>query len=121
MSYLDIKLRSYVPIILHLIHDDIVAGHPGRADTLIAARKKFFWPTMKIDIFDNVSKLVTTGQSFVTLFWKKSVNSSIKQTFTVTYHPSSNGLVERATRKFFDLLRPIVGRLVMYLGRLGFT
>ncbi len=37
---------------------------------------------------------------------------NIKQTFTVTYHPSSNGLVERANRKILDVLRPIVGRLV---------
>ncbi len=32
---------------------------------------------------------------------------NIKQTFTVTYHPSSNGLVERANRKILDVLRPL--------------
>ncbi len=37
---------------------------------------------------------------------------NIKQTFTVTYHPLSNGLVERANRKILDVLRPIVGRQV---------
>ncbi len=37
---------------------------------------------------------------------------NIKQTFTVTYHPSSNGVVERANRKILDVLLPIVGRLV---------
>ncbi len=51
-----------VPTILHLIHDDILAGHPGRERTLIAARKKFSWPTMKIDITDHVSKCVQCAQ-----------------------------------------------------------
>ncbi len=37
---------------------------------------------------------------------------NIKQTFTVIYHLSSNGLVERANRKILEVLRPIVGRLV---------
>ncbi len=54
--------ESYVPTILHLIHNDILAGHPGRERTLIAARKKFFWPTMKIDITDHVSKCVQCAQ-----------------------------------------------------------
>ncbi len=47
---------------MHLIHDDILAGHPGKERTLIAARKKFFWPTMKIDINDHVSKCVQCAQ-----------------------------------------------------------
>ncbi len=32
----------------------------------------------------------------------------IKQTFTVAYHPASNGLVERSNRKILEILRPIV-------------
>ncbi len=36
---------------------------------------------------------------------------NIKQTFTVTYHPASNGLVERANRKILDALRPVVNSL----------
>ncbi len=54
--------ESYVPTILHLIHDDTLAGHPGRERTLIAARKKFFWSTMKVDINDHVSKCVQCAQ-----------------------------------------------------------
>lgn len=33
----------------------------------------------------------------------------IQQTFTVTYHPASNGLVERTNRKNFEILRHEVG------------
>ncbi len=32
----------------------------------------------------------------------------IRQTFTVAYHPASNGLVERSNRKILEILRPIV-------------
>ncbi len=35
---------------------------------------------------------------------------NIKQTFTVTYHPASNGLVERANRKVLDASRPVAHR-----------
>ncbi len=36
----------------------------------------------------------------------------VKQCFTVTYHSSSNGLVERAKRKILEVLRPVVGELL---------
>ncbi len=36
---------------------------------------------------------------------------NIKQTFTVAYHPSSNGLVERANRKILEALRHVVTSL----------
>ena len=36
---------------------------------------------------------------------------NIKSAYTVAYHPSSNGLVERANRKIQDALRPIVNSL----------
>ncbi len=32
----------------------------------------------------------------------------IRQTFTMAYHPASNGLVERSNRKILEILRPIV-------------
>ncbi len=35
----------------------------------------------------------------------------IKKSFTVSYYPASNGLVERANRKILDLLRPVVSGL----------
>ncbi len=36
----------------------------------------------------------------------------VKHCFTVSYHPASNGLVERANRKIFEVLRPFVGELL---------
>ncbi len=36
----------------------------------------------------------------------------ITQTFTVAYHPSSNGLVERTNHKILETLRPIVGKFI---------
>ena len=194
--------ESYVSTILHLLHDDVIAGHPGRERTLIAARKKFYWTTMKADIDTHITKCVkcaehkgtvpkpapilqypppegpwdvvaidllqlpashqgsryllvcvdhfsrmvvlaplpnkTAGAVAHALISKLfcpyttprvllSDNGAefrnalleeicrqfnIKQTFTVTYHPSSNGLVERANRKILDVLRPVVGRLL---------
>ena len=194
--------ESYVPTILHLLHDDAIAGHPGRERTLIAARKKYYWLTMKVDIDNHINKCEKCAQNkgtvpkpapilqypppegpwdviaidllqlpasyqgsryllvcvdhfsrFVVLAPLANKTSeavahalishvfcpystprvllsdngsefrnslleeickqfNIKQTFTVTYHPSSNGLVERANRKILEVLRPIVCRLV---------
>ncbi len=36
----------------------------------------------------------------------------ITQTFTVAYHPASNGLVERNNRKILETLRSIVGKFI---------
>ncbi len=36
---------------------------------------------------------------------------NIKHTYTVAYHPSLNGLVERANRKILEVLRPVVNSL----------
>ncbi len=36
---------------------------------------------------------------------------NIKQTFTVPYHPASNGLVEGANRKILEALRPVLNSL----------
>ncbi len=38
--------ESHVPTILHLVRDDVLADHPGRERTLIAARKKYYWTSI---------------------------------------------------------------------------
>ena len=191
----------FVPVILRLVHDMPSAGHPGRDRTLQAARKAYYWPTMRIDIENYVSKCVSCAQhkgtanrpapileyplperpwdivsmdllqlpksqygsqyllvcvdhfsrfTVLSPLKDKSAKSvahalvtqlfcpystprvllsdngtefrneilqgicsqyNIKHTYTVAYHPSSNGLVERANRKILDALRPVVNSL----------
>lgn len=190
-----------VPVVLTLVHDMPSAGHPGRERTLQAARKGYYWPTMRRDIENHVARCVTCAQhkgavkgpapileyplperpwdvvSIDLLQLPRSRNGSqyllvcvdhfsrfvvlsplegksakgvahalvtnlfcpystprvllsdngtefrneilqgicaqynIKHTFTVAYHPSSNGLVERANRKILEALRPVVNSL----------
>ena len=194
--------EAYVPVILRLVHDDVLAGHPGKERTLNAARRRYYWPTLRVDTEAYVSNCVKCAQHkgtvpkpapileyppperpwdvvamdllqlpasyqgskyllvcvdhfsrFVVLAPLKdktagvvaqalithlfcpystprvllSDNGSefrnaliaeickqynIKQAFTVTYHPASNGLVERANRKILEVLRPVVGGLL---------
>ncbi len=47
-----------------------------------------------------------------TLLEEISQQFGVKQCFTVTYHPASNGLVESANRKIREVLRPVVGELL---------
>ena len=42
--------EEFVPIILQLVHDSPVAGHPGKDRTLAATRVNYYWPTMRVDI-----------------------------------------------------------------------
>lgn len=60
MSQLEIR-ESYVPTILHVIHD-VLTGHSSRECTLNAARKKFYWTTMKVDIDGHASKCGNRAQ-----------------------------------------------------------
>lgn len=191
----------FIPVVLKLIHDMPSAGHPGRDRTLTAARKKYYWPSMRVDIEDYIARCVKCAQNkgadprpapilqypppeqpwdvvaidllqlpkshhgyqyllvcvdhfsrFVVLAPLRNKSATciahalithlfcpystprvllsdnggefrnallaaiclqynIKQSFVVAYHPSSNGLVERANRKILETLRPIVNGL----------
>ncbi len=59
--------ESHVPTILHLLHDDVLAGYPGRERTHIVARMKCYWPTMKVDVNSHASKCVKCAQHTGTL------------------------------------------------------
>ncbi len=55
--------ECYVPAVLMIIHDGVIAGHPGKERTLTAARARYFWPTMRVDIDSYVSQCVKCAQN----------------------------------------------------------
>ncbi len=54
---------AFVDVVLQLLHDAPSAGHPGRDRTLAAARSKYYWPTMRIDIERHVSRCLSCAQT----------------------------------------------------------
>ena len=50
--------EELVPIVLKLEHDAPVAGHPGKDRTLEALRRKYYWPTMKIDTERHINQCI---------------------------------------------------------------
>ncbi len=188
--------------VLRMVHDAVIAGHPGKERKLTAARAQYFWPTMRLDTDEHVAKCVKCAQYKVTssgpapileyapsnrpwdvvsvdllqlptsaqgskylvvivdIFSRYVLLAPIKEktakniahtlvskliceffvprvllsdngaelrnrllqeicnqfginhTFTVAYHPASNGLVERINRKILEALRPVVGSLL---------
>ncbi len=58
-----VKPESYVvPMVLKLTHDEVLAGHPGKERTILAARRKNYWPTMRIDIDAYVARCVKCAE-----------------------------------------------------------
>ncbi len=188
--------------VLSLIHDVPVAGYPGREKTLATARRKYYWPTLRVNVKSHVAQRLSCTQHKGTLkgpppmlqyllpespwdivsidilqlpqsqydsryllecadhlnrylvlaplkdktatqvahalvkhlFCPFSIprvmlsgngaefrnavvleicsQFRITQSFTVAYHPASNGFVERGKRKFCEVLWPIVNDLL---------
>ncbi len=48
--------EKLVPMVLKLVHDVPISGHPGRYKTLAIARKKYYWPTLCIDAESHVAQ-----------------------------------------------------------------
>ncbi len=48
---------SLVPAVLRMVHDAVIAGHPGKERTLTEARAQYFWPTMRLDVDEHVAVL----------------------------------------------------------------
>ena len=48
----------YIPVVLRLVHDEIITGHPGKERTLSAVRRNYYWPTMRMDIDAYIAKYV---------------------------------------------------------------
>ncbi len=59
--------KCYVPVVLNLVHNTAIAGHPGRERILTAARLVYFWPTMRVDIDAYVAKCVKCARHKVTV------------------------------------------------------
>ncbi len=54
---------AFVDVVLQLLHDAPSSGHPGRDRTLAAARRKYYLPTMRIDIEKHVSCCLSCAQT----------------------------------------------------------
>ncbi len=42
--------EKLVPTVLRLVHDVPISGHLGRDKTLALAQKRYYWPTLRIDV-----------------------------------------------------------------------
>ncbi len=51
-----VTLEKLVPKVLKLVHDVPISGHPGRDKTLAIARKRYYWPTLRIDLESHVAR-----------------------------------------------------------------
>ncbi len=54
--------ETLVPTVLHLAHDAIGAGHPGRERSLSSLCTNYYCPTMKIDVDRHVDRCVKCAQ-----------------------------------------------------------
>ncbi len=54
---------AFVDVVLQLLYDASSVGHPGRDRTLAAARSKYYWPSMRIDIEKHVSLCLSCAQT----------------------------------------------------------
>ncbi len=54
---------ALVDVVLQLLHDTPSAGHPGSDRTLAAARNKYYWPTMRIDLEKHISQCLSCAQT----------------------------------------------------------
>ena len=54
--------ETYMLVVLRLVQDEVIAGHPGKERTLSAARRKYYWPTMRVDIDAYIDKCVECAQ-----------------------------------------------------------
>ncbi len=53
---------AFVDVVLQLLHDAPSSGHPCDG-TVVAARSKYYWPAMRIDIEKHVSRCLSCAQT----------------------------------------------------------
>ena len=54
--------ETYIPVVLKLLHDEVLAGHPDKERTLSAAHRNQYGPTMRVDIEAYVAKCIKYAQ-----------------------------------------------------------
>ncbi len=54
--------NAFVDVVFQLFHDSTSSGHPDRDRTLAAARGKYYWPTMRIDIQKHIAQRISCDQ-----------------------------------------------------------
>ncbi len=59
--------EKLVSQVLSLIHDFPLAGHQGREKTLAAARRKYYGPTLRVDVESHVARCISCTQHKGTL------------------------------------------------------
>ncbi len=59
--------EKLVSQVLSLIHDIPLAGQTGREKTLAAARRKYYWPTLRVDVESHVARCLSCAQHKGTL------------------------------------------------------
>ncbi len=70
----------FIEAVLMLVHDVPQAGHPGHDRTSAAARAKFYWPTMRIDIEKHVAQCLSCA-----------LTKGTTKTAPILEHPIPNG------------------------------
>ena len=85
------KNRVYIPNIADLmrmvmdeIHQAPYSGHPGYQKTIATARKQYFWPQIKKDMDEYISRCMKCQQVKVDNQWKFN---PIYRTITLTKLP----------------------------------
>ncbi len=53
---------ALMDVVIRLLHDTPSAGHPDRDRTLAAARGKYYWPTMRMDVEKHISQCLSWAQ-----------------------------------------------------------
>ncbi len=56
---------KYVPVTL--VHDTPIVGHPGRGKTLSTTRRKYYWPTLRVDVEHYVAQCVVCASTDVAI------------------------------------------------------
>ncbi len=69
--------QQLIPTVLYRIHSAPHAGHPGRNRSVLQARLRFYWPTMRVDILKYIDKCHPCAEN----------HGSVKKTVPIQSYP----------------------------------